>query len=70
MAKLRDYSKVSVRAFLDALGAPTALPGGGSASALVAATACALLEMVVGINARRRLPTGQAGMADGGWRID
>ena len=54
MAKLKDYSKVSVRNFLDALGAPTASPGGGSAAALVAATSCALLEMVAGINARRQ----------------
>lgn len=54
MAKLKDYSKVSVQTFLDELGAPTASPGGGSAAAIVAATACALLEMVAGINDRRR----------------
>jgi formiminotetrahydrofolate cyclodeaminase len=52
-AKLKDYSKLSVRDFLNELGASTSTPGGGSAAALVAATSCALLEMVVGINHRR-----------------
>ena len=53
MAKLKDYSKLSVQGFLDDLAAPTASPGGGSGAALVAATSCALVEMVAGINGRR-----------------
>ena len=53
MAKLKDYSKISIRDFLNELKAPTATPGGGSAAALVAALSCALLEMVRGINRRR-----------------
>ena len=52
-AKLKDYSKKSVRFFLDELAAPASSPGGGSAAALVAASACALVEMVAGINDRR-----------------
>ena len=53
MAKLKDYSKLSVQGFLDDLAAPTASPGGGSGAALVAAISCALVEMVAGINGRR-----------------
>ena len=54
MAKPKVYSKLSVQAFLDELGAATASPGGGAAAALVGATACALLEMVHGINSRKQ----------------
>ena len=59
MAKPKDYSKLSVRAFLGELGASAASPGGGSAAALVAATSCALLEMVAGINKKRSKFEGQ-----------
>jgi len=53
-------SKLSISKFLDTLAAPTFSPGGGSAAALTAATACALVEMVSGLNVKRLLKKGEA----------
>ncbi|NJN55457.1 MAG: cyclodeaminase/cyclohydrolase family protein, partial [Anaerolineae bacterium] len=41
-------------AFLDALAAPTATPGGGSAAALAGALAAALSQMVAGVTVGKK----------------
>lgn len=44
----------SVGEFLDAMAAASATPGGGSATALIAAVAAALVSMVCGLSMRRQ----------------
>jgi len=49
------------RPFLEAVGAPTATPGGGSVSALVGALAASLGQMVAGLSRKKK---SQAGYVD------
>lgn len=46
-------TEMSVRAFLEALGSPTPVPGGGSSAALAGAVGAALLTMVAGMPKHR-----------------
>lgn len=45
----------TIKSYLNALGADTVSPGGGSAAALVVALGTALVQMTAGLNARREL---------------
>jgi methenyltetrahydrofolate cyclohydrolase len=50
-----DFSKDTIKAFLENLGSISSTPGGGAAAALTAATGAALIEMTSRINAKRAL---------------
>ena len=49
-----DYSKKTLQKFSTELGSPRPHPGGGSAAAVVGALGASLVEMVMGINEKKR----------------
>ncbi len=53
----KAYFKHTIEEYLNALASDAPSPGGGSAAALTAATACALLEMTARINDKRAKKT-------------